>query len=506
MIRILIVDDEKIERSGICFLLKELHIDTENYEAVNGVKALEILEKQPIDLLLTDIKMPFMDGLELSQRVSELYPDIKIVIFSGYGEFEYARKAMKSGVDNYILKPVNPEEFEATMKQVIQDIEAKRLENEKKEKNESFIKEYILQQIINGINADKIPEFNEYMDIDFIKEYRCMMLLEFEHDFFGKKAMDFPEEIKKNIATKFDYLNLNQQQCIILYKKDELEQVAFEGIAHDILQSIENMYGVKGYIAISGIFDENTVLSEEYEKLEQLMENRFYMLSDNVFLSDENEKTDFTQMDEDVLMKQIHQDIKVKDMMGLRDHFKELCEKYQSKKNFSQVYVKFIFSNMLKDIYDMLPDESKECLESEVDKLYRTSDFTEVTGILDNNIKKLEKNFALNPQMMHREIETVKQYIYDNYDKELSVDMLAEQVYMAPSYLSHVFKNETGQNLSKFIKALRMEKAKQMLDETHNKIVNISYAVGYPNISYFCQSFREYYGVSPQKYRTQGEK
>ena len=84
------------------------------------------------------------------------------------------------------------------------------------------------------------------------------------------------------------------------------------------------------------------------------------------------------------------------------------------------------------------------------------------------------------------------------------MDYLADMVFMAPSYLSHVFKKETGQNLSKFIKAYRMEKAKEMLKETHNKIVNISYAVGYPNVSYFCQSFREYFGVSPQKFRDQG--
>ena len=106
---------------------------------------------------------------------------------------------------------------------------------------------------------------------------------------------------------------------------------------------------------------------------------------------------------------------------------------------------------------------------------------------------------------MHREIETVKNYIYENYDKEISITELAEKVYMAPSYLSYVFKSETGQNLSKFIKAYRMEKAKEMLTETHNKIVNIANAVGYENVSYFCQSFREYYGVSPQKFRDQGE-
>ena len=149
----------------------------------------------------------------------------------------------------------------------------------------------------------------------------------------------------------------------------------------------------------------------------------------------------------------------------------------------------------------MLPETFGQNLNQEIDRLYRTNDFAEVAQILNEGIQHLEESFSVNPQMMHREIETVKQYIYANYDKELSVDMLAGQVYMAPSYLSHIFKKETGQNLSKFIKALRMEKAKEMLEESHNKIVNISYAVGYPNVSYFCQSFREYFGVSPQKYR-----
>ena len=143
-------------------------------------------------------------------------------------------------------------------------------------------------------------------------------------------------------------------------------------------------------------------------------------------------------------------------------------------------------------------------LKDEIDKLYYAKDYKQVIAIVDENIKQLEKAVSYNPQMLHREIESIKQYIYENYDKELSVEQLAEQVYLAPSYLSHVFKKEMGQNLSKFIKSYRMEKAREMLETTHKKIVTISYDVGYSNVSYFCQSFREYYGVSPQKFRNQG--
>ena len=118
---------------------------------------------------------------------------------------------------------------------------------------------------------------------------------------------------------------------------------------------------------------------------------------------------------------------------------------------------------------------------------------------------RLHCSFTRRLSKIRRRFWRIFAYIYDNYDKELGVEQLADKVSLAPSYLSHIFKKETGQNLSKFIKAYRMEMAKKMLEETHDKIVTISYAVGYVNVSYFCQSFREYFGVSPQKYRIQGE-
>ena len=97
MYRILIVDDEKIERNGIRFLLKQLGMDVTVYEATNGVKALEFLETQEVDIVLTDVKMPFMDGIELCREIRKKDLDLKILIFSGYSEFEYARMAMKLG-------------------------------------------------------------------------------------------------------------------------------------------------------------------------------------------------------------------------------------------------------------------------------------------------------------------------------------------------------------------------------------------------------------------------
>ena len=138
MIKILIVDDEGIERRGIKFLLKNIGEEFDICEASNGMDALECLKTQNIDILFTDIKMPFMNGMDLIKEVKNNEIKCKIVIFSGYEEFEYAKFATKMGVINYILKPVDPEEFKTTLIRIIDEIKSEKLAEEKNNKNISF--------------------------------------------------------------------------------------------------------------------------------------------------------------------------------------------------------------------------------------------------------------------------------------------------------------------------------------------------------------------------------
>lgn len=182
-----------------------------------------------------------------------------------------------------------------------------------------------------------------------------------------------------------------------------------------------------------------------------------------------------------------------------------MCKKYRGQSNFSHIYIKFVFSNLLKDFYDNIPGANQDEFSREIDRLYTSEDFSCIMDIVNKNIDLLEKSFGSDPVSSHREIEMVKDYIHGHFGEEISAQQLADMVYLAPSYLSSLFKKETGQNLSKYIKQYRMEKARQMLEETNMKIVCISEKVGYPNVSYFCQSFREYCGVSPQKFRENAE-
>lgn len=106
MYKILIVDDESIEREGISFLIEKYKLPLEVAQATNGKTALEYMRTHPIDILLTDVKMPQMDGLELARHTFEKYPDVRILVFSAYGEFEFAKKAMAAQAVSYLLKPI----------------------------------------------------------------------------------------------------------------------------------------------------------------------------------------------------------------------------------------------------------------------------------------------------------------------------------------------------------------------------------------------------------------
>ena len=500
MYRILIVDDERIERNGIRFLLKKLNMEFDIDEAVNGLDALEKIRKEDYDILLTDVKMPFMDGIELIDNVVNEKKKLRCVIFSGCNEFDYAKRAIRLGVVDYILKPVDPKEFKDTMDKVVNELEEARASDELKSKSIEFLYEHALYMLVNGENIDAIRKEYNGLELDFAK-FRRILLVEFNRDFFGRRDVDFKKNEKITGLGIQRYLNLNQQQELIFLGAgiDAVE------VAGELVKIIKSDYDEDCYIAVSAEIENPEDMEQKVDELDELMDNKFYHPEIKVFYPNmESDASGMIQFDDDTLMKQMKQDIKMKDVEALREHFDKFCEKYRHKNECSQIYIKFLYSNLLKDIYGSIDDTSEADLNKDVEKLYMSTDFQSLTGLVEAAIDRLASSFNNKSQTGHREVELVKQYIYRNFGSELGIDMLADMVYLAPSYLSTVFKKETGQNLSKFIKSYRMERAKDMLENSMAKIVDIGATCGYQNVSYFCSSFREFYGVSPQKFRENG--
>ena len=165
------------------------------------------------------------------------------------------------------------------------------------------------------------------------------------------------------------------------------------------------------------------------------------------------------------------------------------------------MYIKFVFSNVIQELFQENQFSGERRIEHEIDRLYNCRNIMEILEVTEENIREYESFLERSMSESRNEVAAVKNYIYQHYAEDLSLEILAEKVYLSSGYLSFIFKKETGMNLNRYIRVFRMKKAKELLKNTNMKVAQVSENVGFANVSYFCRSFREYYGCSPESYR-----
>lgn len=499
MYRVLVVDDEKIEREGIKFLLSREKGAREICEASNGKQALDIMRDQKIDLLLTDIKMPHMDGLELSRRARALNENLQIVIFSGYSDFAFAQEAIRYGVKDYVLKPVDPERFHETISKAEQEIMQRESKKLREEKEKNFLQQYFLQSYLYSGKEEILEKAGDMVDLEQWDNWHCAILVETDQSFFDMAPDSMPEEIQEELRRKFFYLNLNTRQSLLLFNDVYCD---YELVAKQIYLLLKRSYHVRFHLAVSRKFEGHTSLPEIISQLEQEMEEKFYHPDTHVFTSeDDQERPVNAETQDSHFMQKISEDISRKDVEQLWKHFNCLAEKYKKNTQFSAMYVKFVFSNVIQELFQENQFSEERRLDKEIDRLYSCNDIGQILEITTENIRDYQAFIERSMSGSRDEVGAVKSYIYQHYSEDLSLETLADKVYLSSGYLSFIFKKETGMNLNRFIRVVRMEKAKELLCATNMKVAQVSEQVGIPNVSYFCRSFREYYGSSPESYR-----
>lgn len=507
MYRILIAEDEQDERIVIRYVLNKYNFELDVLEAANGKEALAILAKTPVQILFTDIKMPFFNGIEVAAKARELYPNLQIIFFSGYDDFEYVKKALSLRAVNYILKPVNPEEFQKTIASVIETIQAEEIELNKQKASTGFMKNHILYQLINNYSLENSKKMYPELDDRFVSAFHRMFLIQFDMDFFGSEITGsdtdtFWQHITDLLPVDSYFINLNPSQSLILLTEQKKSHQWFYDLAELLQHSIATRYQQNCFISISSSFTAPKGFAKAYEEAENFLEDRFFY-SNNYIYSEQNNNINHEVIleNDDLILKSIERDIGLRDTYSLKQNVQILLQKYENKAAFSHIYVRYLFTNLLKLLLQNLPQYDETAFLQIAERIYNFKHFSDIHSLISETMAAILAILENETQSPKHVIHLVEQYILKHYSEELSLDILAEKVFLTPRYLSSIFIQENGCGINKYIKNIRMEKAKDLLLHTNMKINDICKAVGYSNVSYFIKSFQENFGTTPDKFR-----
>lgn len=426
---ILIADDEKIERSGVRKLLAKKYPDLEILEAQNGKEALQIVKDRRPDILLSDIKMPFMTGLELSEQVRSISPETAIIVFSGYSDFEYAREAIKYGVLDYVLKPIDPAELYKAFEHALEMVGEQEHNMAMHQKNQDFLGEYFLLKYIYTGREEVMIEAAEVVDISWWKSIRRMILLETTNDFFEDCREDFAGLLLEELKIPFHYLNLEARRSLLLF--EEKVKVDFGVMAEHIHAYMRQKFRAKCYVAVSSPMEQGAQMPEAFQETELLMENRFYRQDLWVFLPDMacEGKDNYEIVVQ--LFDKMEEDIRLRDIAHLWEHFRKFREQGQSVGQFSHIYVKFSCSNIIKELYKNMHFAAERCNEI-IENLYMCNSMEEIFRIMEENIRIYEETEFANQSSARSDVEKVKSYIYEHYAEELNVEILGGGYFSVP--------------------------------------------------------------------------
>ena len=506
MYKILIVDDEPLERKVIRYLLNQNDFPLHIYEAENGITALKILENESIDILLSDIKMPLMDGLELSARSQKINPTIQIIFFSSYQDFSYAKKALSLNATNYILKPIDPEEFSTTMQKVIEHIQSNELLSQKINSHLHVTQNHILYKLINKTSTDHLKTLYPQIDLSFIYDCHRLFLIQLNQDYFGTDSKEddsyFPyHELRHVVPPNSYFVNLTPSQNVLIFTGPDRHLMWYKSIAQNLTDYIYTTCQFGCQIAISSYFNTPDEISIAYEEAEKKIAENFFV-ADNPFNNAQLISTNDTSLtDVNKILNQIETDIKLKDATSLKSHINLLIHVLTKDKTFSQLYFRFQCMTALSILLSGLSKKKTEDFDVYAATISNSPHISAIKSLLLNLSNQLADSFSKEQVAPTFSLNQVTQYIHEHYSEDLSLETLAQKVYLSPHYLSMLFSKHNNCGISRYIKQVRMEKAQELLRNTNLPVNEIAQLTGYSSSSYFCKSFYKDFEMTPENYR-----
>ena len=493
MYTLLLVDDEEEVTRIIAKKVKwnDLGFSVTGH-ANNGLKALEMLEEMQPDVVMTDIRMPYMDGLELCGQIREKYPATKLVLFTGFDDFEYAKEAVHLEIEEYVLKPLNAAEitkvFEDLKKKLDQEINEKYLTNYQIDFTGPLYGCVLIHASKTQVPKDMDPQLVA-ISVD-------------------KQAGERLEQKWK--AKRFNYLG---DTVMIVQLESEKEVSELTDSCDRFCKYVHHMIGAVVTVGVGQICDNIPDLVKSYQSAREAVSYRVLYGSNQAINLKEivptrkvaTEAADGTELA--YLFKMI--------CLGKKPDVKSAVERYMERKiiplkSLERYHVAVM--ELISELYHFMVNN-----ELDIQKL--SGGTGQLYTLLSNMEARILEKWLLNICLVLHEdmanardhskkslIDQAKEYVHNNYSNEaLNLDDICSELGVSNSYFSSIFKKETGQSFVAYLTGYRMEKAARMLVETSEKSYMIAKSVGYTDPNYFSYVFKRQYGVSPSKYRTEYE-
>lgn len=516
MYKVVIAEDEMFVRLGI-----KMSVDWESIgmevvaDVENGQQALEVCEALKPDIIITDIKMPVMDGLTLIKNVRQKNERIRFIILSCLEEFHIVREAISLGVSDYVLKlTMTQEDMENVLEKVKKELTAmdkgrQGHGNEKDKKRfDDALKNYLYYRLEMAQERKKIilEQFSKpdtqirmaVMEIDHYPEVRKIF-----NDAYGSILDSAVENILRELLFKENHILLPEKdgRFIMILEEAEEESVLTEHL-QQLLEQIREI--LKRYVKSSVSFGISVQgkgyqpLYEMYHQCGQALEKKFfYGLNRNYFYSIQN--PDDCKM---IIQRKMGQMIwKLKKGKSVEARLKEAADGFCQHEN--PITIRHYFEHAINvEMCRILPEGEKRyrIAEQFLSRLKESQTFDEVLSVYESCMEYLQ-SASDEQEYLSKPVKDILYYISQHYAEDITLDQVSRMVELSRTYVCGLFKKEMGVNLTNYIMNYRIEKAKAFLRETNLKSYEIAEKVGFLDESYFSRTFKKVTGQSPNAFK-----
>lgn len=499
MYRLLIVDDEEVIVEGLQLIIpwEELGI-TIVATANSGEEAVEVIKSKKIDILLTDISMDKMTGLELIEELNKLQPSAKSIILSGYDEFDFVKRGLQLGIENYLLKPLNKKELFQTIEIILSKLKNSLEKIPKKE----ILKEHITKRIfLNHIEKSEFIERVKLLDLPVLKDTCRACILDWRTDNNIEEHKQVYDNIihllVQNNIIYITQLETNLIGFILEDKPIEIIKKEMEAVANQ-LKNLEFITNLTIFIgqkqSLFNKFNLSIKSAEEIREYSSLLLNNYVFLheefTDQVFMSqDSPEKDIFLALDAA---------LNVRDRKKIEVKAIEIIEQAQLTSP-SLAYVSNIAYIIILKIYQAFHKMYQFSFQMYTIKLNHVQNSEELKEVL---LQSIDKTFSELKVTQYSDLtQKLISLVNQRYSEPLALKSISKELHTNTAYLGQLFKKELGISFSEYLNNYRMQIAKNILLKTNLSIEEIAIAVGFKEISYFSRKFKQLFNQTPNDYR-----